>query len=148
VSSFSGLSKAGVVASMTAEFTRASELFPRMAERMSATLQHVGNAVPPRHFTPPVAALGKAASLDYRAAFFAKYPELSGKVVVHHAVEQQALIRYPGLFSEAEIHSVENLRGIPLDLNARLHNSLIKKEWNEFYRLNPAKIATRHKLLD
>lgn len=32
------------------------------------------------------ATFGKAISNDYRATFFAEYPELEGKVTVHHAV--------------------------------------------------------------
>ncbi|HSN96975.1 MAG TPA: RHS repeat-associated core domain-containing protein, partial [Candidatus Nanopelagicales bacterium] len=35
----------------------------------------------------------------YREVFFNRHPHLRGQVVVHHAVEQQVLKRYPGLFS-------------------------------------------------
>jgi hypothetical protein len=59
-------------------------------------------------------------------------------VVVHHAVEQQVLKRYPGVVSESEIHSLENLRGVPKDLNPDLHLSTIRREWNQFYRENPS----------
>ena len=58
-------------------------------------------------------------------------------MVVHHAVEQQAMKRYPGVVSEAEMHSLENLRGIPKSLNSDLHLSQIRREWNQFYRQNP-----------
>ncbi len=35
-------------------------------------------------------------------------------LVIHHAVEQQVMRRYPpGLFDRYELHSIENLRGIP-----------------------------------
>jgi hypothetical protein len=32
-------------------------------------------------------------------------------------------------------------------LNDTLHNSWIAKEWNEFYRMNPASVMTQEKLL-
>lgn len=91
------------------------------------------------------AAFGKATSTNYRAAFYAAHPELKGKVVVHHAIEQQALTRYPGVVSEAEIHSLENLRGIPNEINSDVHLSQIRREWNKFYRQNPA--STKQQLL-
>jgi hypothetical protein len=64
---------------------------------------------------------------------------------VHHAVEQQALKQYPGVVTDAEIHSLENLRGIPRRLNSELHLSKIRREWNRFYEENPT--ATRQQLL-
>ena len=72
---------------------------------------------------PNSARFGDAVSTDYRATFFHANPELQGKVIVHHAVEQQVLKRYPGVVTEAEIHSLENLRGIPKALNSDLHLS-------------------------
>jgi hypothetical protein len=80
------------------------------------------------------ATFGGTASTDYRATFFAEHPELEGQVRVHHAVEQQVLTRFPGVVSEAEMHSLENLRGIPNAINGRLHLSQIRIEWNNFYR--------------
>ena len=85
------------------------------------------------------ATFGQAASTDYRATFFAANPELEGQVVVHHAVEQQVLTKFPGVASEAEIHSLENLRGIPKTINSELHLSQIRIEWNRFYR--PFKVS-------
>ncbi|WP_146056881.1 hypothetical protein [Chromobacterium alticapitis] len=76
-------------------------------------------------------------SNDYRATFFDANPDLQGQVIVHHAVEQQVLTRYPGVVTEAEMHSLENLRGIPKELNSDLHLSQIRREWNQFYRQNP-----------
>jgi hypothetical protein len=67
------------------------------------------------------ATLGVASRLDYRRTFFEAYPHLKGNVVVHHAVEQRILSEYPHLISELEMHSLENLRGIPKELNAELH---------------------------
>jgi len=93
-----------------------------------------------------VAVLGVAESTNYRMIFFAKYPWLEGKVFVHHAVEQQVMKRYPGVLSEAELHSIENLRGIPKELNSELHLSKIRREWNVFYRTHPK--PTKQELLD
>jgi pyruvate-formate lyase-activating enzyme len=36
--------------------------------------------------------------------------------------------------TEAEIHSLENLRGIPNEINSDVHLSQIRIEWNRFYR--------------
>ncbi len=68
------------------------------------------------------------------------------KVVVHHAVEQQVLKRYPGLFTDAEIHSLNNLRGIPKAINPDLHLSKIRRAWNDFYRTHPH--PTKQEVLD
>ncbi|MGY0695009.1 hypothetical protein ACW2QC_19980 [Virgibacillus sp. FSP13] len=74
---------------------------------------------------------------NYRKTFFEAYPELEGSVVVHHAVEQQVLKRFPNLFSLEEIHALENLRGIPKEINNDIHLSKIRKDWNRFYRNHP-----------
>jgi hypothetical protein len=83
------------------------------------------------------AEFGFSESTDYKKTFFEAYPELEGKVVVHHAVEQQVVTRYPGIVAEQEIHSLENLRGIPNESNSDLHLSKSRKEWNRFYKSNP-----------
>ncbi len=83
------------------------------------------------------AKVGQASTNDYKKTFFKAHPKLKGKVVVHHAVEQQVAKRYPGLFTKAEINSLENLRGIPLDRNNELHLSIIRRLWNRFYKNNP-----------
>jgi hypothetical protein len=142
------LAEAGDVSAEAGRFAKAGRLFPRMWGKMGDTLTRLKYAAKPARFTPPVAKLGKASSMDYRATFFARYPQLEGKVVVHHAVEKQALQEYPGLFASEEIHSLENLRGIPKERNAPLHLSRIRREWNEFYRANPAGTATKQKFLD
>jgi hypothetical protein len=92
------------------------------------------------------ATFGNAVSSDYRATFFAANPSLQGQVIVHHAVERQALSRYPGVVTNAQMHSLENLRGIPKELNSTLHLSDIRKSWNQFYRKNPS--PTGQDLLD
>lgn len=100
----------------------------------------VAMAVRPGHATPS----GQAA--NYRETFFAAHPDLRDKVVVHHAIEQQVLTRYPGLFTEAEIHSLNNLRGIPKSTNPDLHLSKIRRAWNEFYRTHAR--PTKQEVLD
>jgi len=92
------------------------------------------------------ATFGSSTSNDYKATFFEENPELKGDVVVPHAVEQQVLNRYPGVVSESEMHSIENLRGIPKEVNSEVHLSEIRKEWNQFYREN--QMPTQQQLLE
>ena len=92
------------------------------------------------------ATVGSSLSKNYKKTFFDAHPHLEGKVVVHHGVEQQVLKKYPGRFTEAEIHSLENLRGIPKSINSDVHLSKIRKAWNRFYDANPN--ATRQQILD
>ncbi len=91
------------------------------------------------------ASLGTATTSDYRTTFFSAHPELKGKVIVHHAIPQKVIVRYPNVLTEAEIQSLENLRGIRKEINPELHLSKIAIEWNDFYRANP--IATKAQLL-
>ena len=72
--------------------------------------------------------------IDYKEVFFEQNPELEGKVVVHHSIEQQVLKRYPGLFTAEEINAYDMLRGIPKDINSKVHLSDIRIEWNNFYK--------------
>jgi RHS repeat-associated protein len=103
----------------------------------------LGKEVPTRS----EASVGNATSHSYKKTFFDAHPHLKGKVVVHHAIEQQILKRYPGLFSADEIHSLENLRGIPKgDINSRIHLSQIRVEWNRFYDAHPN--PTKQEVLD
>ncbi len=83
---------------------------------------------------------------NYRETFFAAHPALRGKVIIHHSVEQQVLKKYPGLFTEAEIHSLKNLRGIPKSMNLDIHLGKIRRAWNEFYRSYPK--PTKRQVLD
>ena len=92
------------------------------------------------------ATFGQATTKDYPSTFYAENPELEGDVEVHHAVEQQTLKRYPGIVSEAEMHSIENLRGIPKEISSDLHQSQIRREWNLFYKLN--RNASKQELLE
>jgi Pretoxin HINT domain/Domain of unknown function (DUF4280) len=70
----------------------------------------------------------------YHTTFFKAFPWLKGKVVVHHAIEQQVLKKYPGVLTKAEINALDNLRGIPKAINSDLHLSKIRIEWNKFYK--------------
>jgi hypothetical protein len=88
--------------------------------------------------SPSEATFGQSTGSNYRGTFFAANPGIEGEVIVHHAVEQQALKRFPGVVEKSEIHSLENLRGIPKTGNRELHLSKIRKEWNQFYRQNPS----------
>jgi hypothetical protein len=96
------------------------------------------------------ATLGKATSTDYQATFFKAHPELEGEVWVHHAVEQQVLTKYPGVVTEAEIHSLEDLRGIHNAINSDVHLSKIRIEWNKFYKQHKldGTVPTRQQLLN
>lgn len=112
----------------------------KAAEKKETVL---GKTVPAR----TEASVGSATDYNYKRTFFKANPDLEGEVVVHHAIEQQMLKRYPGLFSPDEIHSLENLRGIPKgDINSRVHLSEIRVSWNRFYDAHPN--PTRQQVLD
>jgi len=108
--------------------------------------RRTGNTASELTFGEYKATFGSSTSTDYKGTFFEANPSLDGTVVVHHAVEQQVLNRYPGVVNESEMHSLENLRGIPKEINSDVHLSAIRKEWNQFYRntQNP----TQQQLLD
>jgi len=101
---------------------------------------------PPVAPQPREAQVGSSTSKNYRGTFFGAHPQLKRQVVVHHAIERQIMTLYPQLFSEAELHSLENLRGIPKDINSSLHLSTLRKEMNVFYKNHPN--ATRQDVLD
>jgi len=85
------------------------------------------------------ASLGDGGPTAYRQTFFTANPTINQmSTVVHHAIEQGVLKRYPNLLTPGQINSLENLRGIPLHLNNEVHLSQIRKMWNSFYRTNPA----------
>jgi len=58
----------------------------------------------------------------------------------------RVLKKYPGVIAESELHSLENLRGIPKGVNAETHLSEIRREWNTFYKQHAR--ATKEELLD
>jgi RHS repeat-associated protein len=120
--------------------TPCEEAARKAAEKKETIL---GKTVPAR----TEASVGSATDFNYKRTFFKANPKLEGEVVVHHAIEQQVLKRYPGLFSANEIHSLENLRGIPKgDINSRVHLSEIRVSWNRFYEAHPN--PTRQQVLD
>src|SRR5207244_12489790 len=83
-------------------------------------------------------------TFEHRTTFERAYPELADGVEdVHHSVPQVVQNRYPGRFCRAEVHSLANLRGIPVG-RSQLHEEL-KLRWNMFYRGNPN--ATRQQIL-
>ncbi len=96
---------------------------------------------------PPLGALTKAARMARdRRMFFTAYPELKDKVWVHHAIPRRVLTKYPGLFKEDEVHALENLRGVPNELNNKIHQKDITPRWSRFYNKNPQ--ASRQDILD
>lgn len=95
------------------------------------------------------AKFGSTGSPSYRKTFHEAHPGIGDNVVVHHGVEQQSMRRYKNAeITPAEMHSVENLRGIPRDRsgNPQIDVSGLRRDWNRFYRSNPA--PTRAKLLE
>jgi hypothetical protein len=60
---------------------------------------------------------------------------------VHHAIELQVLDRYPGVFTAEELNDFSNMRGIQPEVNGKkqLHNSAIRRLWNEAYALIEAR---------
>jgi TPR repeat protein len=91
------------------------------------------------------ASFGRATITSYRTTFFRAFPSLEGEVVVHHAVPQEVMKRFPGLIHQSEMNSLNNLRGIPSALNSDLHLSKINRIWNQFYRTVPS--PTKQQLL-
>lgn len=67
---------------------------------------------------------------------------------VHHAIELQVLDRYPGVYTQTELNSFGNMRGIPNELLNRkqLHNVAIRGNWNRHYKKLNSKIAAKRLL--
>jgi len=115
--------------------------------KQTARSQQAGSsAAQPKKKRPYKARLGRASIKSYRDTFFAAFPKLKGKVIVHHAIERQVLRLYPGVLDEYEIHSLENLRGIPKALNRTLHLQTIRRKWDAFYKKHPVTV-TKEQLL-
>ncbi|MCL2089614.1 MAG: hypothetical protein FWH11_00050 [Micrococcales bacterium] len=97
------------------------------------------------------AQFGTSTSTNYQQTWANAHPEYSDRgVVVHHAVEQQVLKKYPGVVSESEIHSLDNLRGIPREVNREVHLQEVRRVWNSFYsRMEElGRAPTQQELLD
>ncbi len=66
-------------------------------------------------------------------------------VWIHHAIPQDVLKKYQGIFKEEEIHSYRNLRGIPKGwINGSIHLSALQSEWMNFFKRHPT--ATRQQI--
>lgn len=72
---------------------------------------------------------------DYRQIADLFFKEIvSDTNVIHHAIEQQVLKRFPGIFALHEIHGGTNLRTIIRGaFNSEVHLSKIRILWNDFY---------------
>jgi hypothetical protein len=67
---------------------------------------------------------------------FLKDDEISIKNVIHHAIEQQVLNKFPNLYTLAELHGAENLRAIIKGaFNSEVHLSKIRVIWDDFYEV-------------
>ncbi len=102
------------------------------------------------------AILGTSNTTNYRSTFFNSFPNFNwqgNNFNVHHAIEQDLLepsnIFY-GIFTESEIHSLQNLRGISGEINSQLHLSQIRLAWNDFYNQFPlgTPLPTKQQFLD
>lgn len=98
------------------------------------------------------AEFGTAKRKDYRKTFLEAHPHLNpDDIEVHHAVEQRVLKDYPGVITPEELHSLENLRGIPRTREGSLmHRSEIRMMWNQFRDLyrRLGRSPTKQELLD
>jgi hypothetical protein len=142
------LSAAGQIDADAAKGVKWSEAFTESVNAMRR-LARLPQTTERAHLVSlPRASVGVATTTAYRNTFFEAFPKLSDAVSdVHHAVPQQIRTLRPDLFSEMEIHSIQNLRGIPTGMERTLH-PMITKEWNTFFRANPASSLTRNKLLE
>jgi hypothetical protein len=110
----------------------------------SAAATAAGNLGKVKISSPP---FGGPFRSDYRKTFFEANPNLiKSDYVVHHAIEQDIINKYPNLFTKDEINSLFNLRGIPKDMNSRLHLSQLRMEWDRFYKTHM--MATRQEIID
>jgi hypothetical protein len=64
-------------------------------------------------------------------------------------LETQRRRRSLRLAGESKMNSLENLRGIPTDVNPDIQLRKIRKRWTDFYEANPdGPNMTKQKLLD
>ncbi|NRA67359.1 MAG: pre-toxin TG domain-containing protein [Pseudobacteriovorax sp.] len=78
---------------------------------------------------------GIAQRKDYRKTYRDHYAHVNDKIgQVHHAAEQRVLTKYPGVLNEKQMHSIENLRGIPNGAaGIQLHQREIRRFWDDVY---------------
>ena len=101
----------------------------------------------PRPATPAVRGQAEAAreAFDRVRDDYARRLGVGSGGQVHHAIELQALDRYPGVFNASELNNFGNMRGIATELANRrqLHNSKIREMWDRHYRQLDQEIAQR-----
>jgi hypothetical protein len=118
----------------------------RPAPRPAPYLPHLPKAESVGAASLPRARVGWTEDFNYRRTFAKAHPDVKD-VWVHHAVPQNVLTRYPGLFKPQEIHSAENLAGVPGGrINQDIHLSEIRRSWDDFYRTHAA--PSRQDVLD
>jgi hypothetical protein len=101
----------------------------------------------PRPGRPATTGLGEAARKEFdrvRDGYASRLGVASGGQV-HHAIELQALDRYPGVFTASELNNFANMRGIGTEVAGRrqLHNSKIREVWDRHYRRIDGEISSR-----
>jgi hypothetical protein len=162
-----GVSKAvadfhrGTAKGLKAAATRTREADARAAQSFNDLERAGGRSVPrPAPYLPhlptggggaavslPRAKVGWTEDFNYRRTFAKAHPEVKEDVWVHHAVPQKVLTRYPGLFQPQEIHSVENLAGVPTGrINSDIHQGEIRRSWNDFFTTHAS--PSRQDVLD
>ncbi len=98
---------------------------------------------------PHEATVGASQNGDYRDAYLDIYVEAGSDIDIHHAIPQYVLKKWPGLFTVSEIHSLQNLRGIPREIVNLIHyRKLHGTEWNAFYKAFKDTPPTRQQVLD
>ncbi len=90
--------------------------------------------------------LGSSTTTDYRKTFKeVAFPEIADDIYqVHHAMPQKIYNNYPDIMTKSELHSLQNLRGIPKN-NHWIHQT-ITNNWAQFYLDFPN--FTRQQALD
>ena len=104
------------------------EVTAEIAERARANLQNLKRGD---------VGFGSATTQDYAATYRKHYAQYDSEIgQVHHAVEKQVLTKegYENLLTPEQVHSLENLRGIPRGQPGwDIHQGEIRKIWNDFY---------------
>jgi hypothetical protein len=87
----------------------------------------------------------KGNSFNCAKLFFDSYPKLKEDVVVMHIIPPSVVWRYPDLYSDEEIHSLNNLIAIPLgNLDSKLLLG-VREEWIDFFKTH--KQPTRQQVI-
>jgi hypothetical protein len=76
----------------------------------------------------------KGNSFNCAKLFFSAHPNLQGETVVMHIIPPSVSWRYPGLFSDEEIHGLNNLAAIPItNVDSKLLLG-VREEWIDFFK--------------